>query len=347
VVARRIELDSGPVTLEPLPWLSGEADRLTTDAQRLLLDSKAVVGAAGQKMERAGEVLIADPTGWDTSAVAGQVALARQLQAQMDLLDAEIAAVASKPHPGLEGVFHWLTDGHHTHELEARRAQLARQLEATLTAFAERAPTATVPEADALRSTGRELLAQAGTLMRQHESALSQARELAEEIQRRQAAAKEMGFDSLYTAAWLEAKGPQPVESPLVLKAKEQAYVSVGAGLARISTRTRYVGQSHGVSFPIGHTGIRYRVGSFSGRPVQSTSLADLDRGTLVLSNQRIAFIGRVKSVVTMLPKIVHVESYTDALAVFQEGRENPNFYKLPTPQYFLLYLNWVLAHQG
>ena len=116
--------------------------------------------------------------------------------------------------------------------------------------------------------------------------------------------------------------------------------------LSRLATRTRYVGGSHGVSFPIGHTGIRYRVGSFSGRPVQSTSVTDIDDGTLVLTNLRIAFIGKAKSVVTQLAKIVHVESYTDALAVFQEGRENPNFYKLGSPQYFLLYLNWLLDHQ-
>jgi hypothetical protein len=32
---------------------------------------------------------------------------------------------------------------------------------------------------------------------------------------------KVMGFDSLYTAAWLEAHGPSPVESPLVLERRE------------------------------------------------------------------------------------------------------------------------------
>ena len=68
---------------------------------------------------------------------------------------------------------------------------------------------------------------------------------------------------------------------------------------------------------------------------------------TIVLTNMRLAFIGKVKSVVTQLPKVVHVESYNDALAVFQEGRESPNFYKISAPQYFLLYMNWVLDHQA
>jgi len=72
-----------------------------------------------------------------------------------------------------------------------------------------------------------------------------------------------------------------------------------------------------------------------------------LDEGTLVLSNMRIAFIGKLKSVVTQLPKLVHIESYNDALAVFQEGRESPNFYKISAPQYFLFYVNWILDHNG
>lgn len=172
------------------------------------------------------------------------------------------------------------------------------------------------------------MLSQAKSLVDEHQAKVEEGKSVADEIRRRQAAMKVMGFDSLYTAAWLEAHGPSPVESPLVLKPKEQAYVSVAAVLARLTTRTRYAGGSQGFSFPIGHTGIRYRVGSFNGHPVQSSSITDIDEGTIVLTNMRLAFIGKVKSVITQLSKVVHVESYNDALAVFQEGRESPNFYK-------------------
>jgi hypothetical protein len=112
-------------------------------------------------------------------------------------------------------------------------------------------------------------------------------------------------------------------------------------------TRTTYVGASQGVSIPIGHTGIRYRVGTFHGQPVQQTSLSQVDSGQLVLTNRRIVFIGSQKSVLTSLEKIVHVEQYTDALAVFQEGRENPDYYLVTSPAYFLLYLNWCLGQDG
>ena len=47
------------------------------------------------------------------------------------------------------------------------------------------------------------------------------------------------------------------------------------------------------------------------------------------------------------MPPTTRAESYNDALAVFHEGRENPNFYKLGAPQYFLFYVNWILDHNG
>src|SRR4029077_3755622 len=120
--------------------------------------------------------------------------------------------------------------------------------------------------------------------------------------------------------ASLQARGPVHVESPLILKKAEQAAVSVAASLARQQTRRQWVGGSQGFSFPIGHTGIRYRVGSFRGHPVEQQSLTRLDSGTLVVTNQRLAFIGSTKSTSVPFAKLLHVECYSDALAVFLEG---------------------------
>ncbi|HSS95039.1 MAG TPA: hypothetical protein VLR46_13780, partial [Candidatus Dormibacteraeota bacterium] len=103
------------------------------------------------------------------------------------------------------------------------------------------------------------------------------------------------------------------------------------------------VGGSQGFSFPIGHTGIRYRVGSFHGHPVEQSSLTKLDSGTLVLTNQRIAFIGQLKSTSVPFPKLLHVECYSDGVAVFQEGRENPDYYLTAQPKYVVFMINWVL----
>lgn len=342
-----MDLPSGPVTLQSLDSLASHLNQLDAEAKQILQSSEAPLADARLKVEQAGELLLAHKTEWDTSAIANQVTAATQLQADVFQLSQQIQELASRPHTGLGGFFQSLTAGHHEHALEAQRSKVLDQLHAVIATFVEQVPVKTIPEADALRADAQLQLAQAKSLIEEHHAKIEAGKALADEIQRRQAAMNAMGFDSLYTAAWLQTHGPTPVDSPLTLKPKEQAYVSVPAVLARLSTRTRYTGGSQGFSFPIGHTGIRYRVGSFSGHPVQSSSITDLDQGTLVLTNVRIAFIGKLKSVVTQLPKLVHVELYNDALSVFQEGRENPNFYKLSAPQYFLFYVNWILEHNG
>ena len=343
----RVDLPSGQVTLESLDDLAAQLNQLATEAKQILQSSEAPIGNARLKLEQAGELLMAHKTEWDTSAVADQITAATQLQTDVSQLNQQIQELGSRPHTGLGGFLHSLTDGHHEHELEAQRSKVLDQLNAALATFVEQVPVKTIPEADALRADAELELAQAKSLIDQQHAKIEEGKALGDEIQRRRAAMKAMGFDSLYTAAWLQTHGPTPVDSPLALKPKEQAYVSVPAVLARLTTRTRYAGGSQGFSFPIGHTGIRYRVGSFSGHPVQSSSITDVDQGTLVLTNMRIAFIGKLKSVVTQLPKLVHVELYNDALSVFQEGKESPNFYKIGSPQYFLFYVNWILDHNA
>jgi hypothetical protein len=342
-----VELPSGLVTLEPLDALVAQLNQLDTEATQILKASAVPIANAKLKVEQAGELLIAHKTEWDTSAVADQIAAATQLQTDVSQLTQQIMELATKPHTGLGGFLHSLTDGHREHELETQRSKVLDQLKAALDTFGEQVPVKTIPEADAMRADAKLQLAQAKSLIDEQHAKIEAGKAVADEIQRRQAAMKVMGFDSLYTAAWLQTHGPAHVVSPLALKPKEEAYVSVPAVLARQTTRTRYSGGSQGFSFPIGHTGIRYRVGSFSGHPIQSSSITDVDEGTLVLSNMRIAFIGKLKSVVTQLPKLVHIELYNDALAVFQEGRENPNFYKIGAPQYFLFYVNWILDHNA
>jgi hypothetical protein len=129
----------------------------------------------------------------------------------------------------------------------------------------------------------------------------------------------------------------------LILKRGERAAVVASATLARQQTQRQWVGASQGFSFPIGHTGIRYRVGSFHGHPIEQQSIVKVDTGTLVVTNQRIAFIGHGKSTSVLLTKLLHIQVYSDAVAVFQEGREKPNFYLTARPKYVVFMVNWFL----
>jgi hypothetical protein len=75
-------------------------------------------------------------------------------------------------------------------------------------------------------------------------------------------------------------------------------------------------------SFPIGHTGTRYRVGAFYDEPVRRQSLARLDSGSFVLTKQRVAYVGRTKSTSVALSKVLHVEVFNDGLSIAREGKD-------------------------
>jgi len=201
----------------------------------------------------------------------------------------------------------------------------------------------TLAEADVIRSQALAAESQA----QQFESLARHASNVAvldnQEVQLRSDSESEMGFDALYTTAYLQTYGLPNVSSPLVPKRGEQAVVTVPATLARQRTRRSWVGGSSGFSFPIGRTGIRYRVGSFRGHPVEEQFLARIDSGTFVVTNQRVAYVGQAKSTSTALDKLLHVECYQDGLAIFKVGRETPDFYLMQQPKYALFMINWVL----
>src|SRR6266852_2607645 len=105
----RVDLPTGPVTLEPLDELAGQLNQLAAEAKQILQSSEAPIANAKLKVEQAGELLIAHKTEWDTSAVANQITAATQLQADVSQLNQQIQELGSRPHTGLGGFLHSLT----------------------------------------------------------------------------------------------------------------------------------------------------------------------------------------------------------------------------------------------
>jgi hypothetical protein len=340
----RVELPGGPVSLVPIEQLQARITELGATAAQAHAHAKDFANQAQAKMAEAG-VLMADHwQEWPAQALFEPIRQAIALQQQLGGLDAALSALGQHPHQGISGVFEKLKDEHQASGIQHERAGLAQQLRALSLQIAGSAPPTTVPEADTNRAEGAGWLQQSQANAAQSKAALDASSALAEEVERRQDAAKSLGFDSLYAAARLATYGPQQIQTPLITKGGEQACFATPAGLSRRTRRTRYEGGSQGFSFPIGHTGIRYRVGSFRGHPVQWEQLTKLDSGTLVVTNHRLAFVGSLKSVTVPLAKVIHVEAYTDGLAVFHEGREDPDYFQCGRPQEFLLYLNWCLG---
>lgn len=338
-----VQTEAGPVTLASVDALQARAAQLRDWAAKAAAGAQSLRTHADWQFAAAGSTLVARPTDWAIPAdLQPATQQARTLTEQVAADDQQAAAL--KGDESSAGVFGRIGVKHHEHQVEQDRSQAATQLHGLLVSIARSAPPSTFPEADQQRKVAFDLEAQAGQVDAQIQSAQASAQACDDEVVHRHDAIKAMGFDSLYEAARLKTSGAQPVDSPLILKAGEQAYLSVPATLARMTTRTHYAGRSSGFSFPIGHTGIRYRVGSFRGEPVQQQSLTQLDTGTFVLTNQRLAYVGRTKSTSVALDKVMHFEIYNDALSVAREGKENPDFYLMSNPKYAAFLLNWVLA---
>lgn len=327
-----------------LPGLRSRVADLHKRADSLTTQSRSLRSLAQNLWIQRGGVLLARSADWVVPpALAELVRQARSIDQQEVADDANLDSIRAEERHGVAGIIGKVGGWSESRHISADRAKLHSQLQPLLTRIGQDASEVTVPEADLLRTEASAAVDQARQLETQTEGLAAAAALGEEEIQRRGEAQSEMGFDAPYLAAALRARGPQSIESPLILKKGEQACLAVPATLARQQTRRQWVGSSQGFSFPIGHTGIRYRVGSFRGHPVEQQLLGKLDSGTLVVSNQRLAFIGSTKSISVAFAKLLHVECYSDALAVFQEGRENPDYYYVDQPKYVLFFINWFL----
>ena len=336
----QVSTEGGVVTLVELPALRARADSLKAQADSLTAEGRALRSLAEGLWIQLGKVLIDQSSEWvatpELQALIGQAAA---LEHGVDADDSRLQSIHD--HDG--GLLGQVGDWNETRKTSADRGKLDAELHPLLLQIGRQAPGVALPEAAPLRKQALAAESQAQQCGSQASADSAAAGLLVQEVKRRSDALHEMGFDAPYLAATLSTQGPHPIQSPLILKKGEQALLAVGATIARQQTRRQWVGGSQGFSFPIGHTGIRYRVGSYRGHPVEQQRLTKLDSGSLVVTNQRLAFIGSTKSTSLPFAKLLHVECYSDALAVFQEGRENPNYYYVDQPKYVVFYINWVL----
>src|SRR5581483_1102208 len=97
-----------------------------------------------------------------------------------------------------------------------------------------------------------------------------------------------------------EANGgflPEVPSPHLIPKKGEVVHLEIRATLLRDVAIREMRGGYSGFSFPIGKTGIRYRVGGYRGHSViVGTKRVPDDQGTLVISSQRAVFLGNQKT---------------------------------------------------
>jgi hypothetical protein len=339
-----IDVEGGAITLLDLGALRIAAEAKQDAADTAAQEASSLRSLADGLWIQVGKRLLASHDRW--SAAPEAVAATQQaisIQEKLAADDSELESRHAKEQGGLGGLAFKVGGWSETRRLSNERTNLDSQLKSLLAQVAQLNPHVALPEIVPIRDQAVAAERQAHDV-EQHAASLSIAAGTTHaEVKRRTDAESEMGFDAPYLAAYLKAYGPNEVESPVILKRAERAALVVAATLARNRTRRQWVGGSQGFSFPIGHTGIRYRVGSFHGHPVESQVLGQLDTGKLVITNQRIAFIGQSKSTSIPFAKLLHIECYSDAVSIFLEGRENPDFYLIPQPKYALFMINWFL----
>ena len=346
VSAQEVETEDGPVTVTTIEYLEGLSAQKQLALKQLGDEVKQLEGETAEMEVQAGRVLTAGSGALSSTDRMPGIEAAQGLERLVSNLDHSVAETAARPHHGIGGLIQSVRDKHEGAELVSQLESAKSELNNRYRAVADGlAPPTGLAEADALLAQLGSKRSAITDLTSKLQELTVELKRMTDELKRRKDVQTSLGFDALGLQADLIANGLRPISANLVLKPKEIAVASSPATLCRYKTRTQYVGGSHGLSIPLGH-GFRYRVSSFRGHPIQTDVLSQLDQGTLVITNQRLVFLGAKRDVSTPVAKLLQVEPFSNGIAVSREGKESRDIYLLPRPAYSLLYLQWVVSHQ-
>jgi hypothetical protein len=92
-----------------------------------------------------------------------------------------------------------------------------------------------------------------------------------------------------------------------------------------------YQGGYSGFSFPIGKTGVRYRVGGSRGHSVQvGTQLQVADTGLLSITSKRAVYAGTRKTIEMPYAKLINLTVYSDGIQFHLSNRVNAPLFTMP-----------------
>lgn len=107
-----------------------------------------------------------------------------------------------------------------------------------------------------------------------------------------------------------------PVTVPeLGLANGEVAYYASEAEVFGTHTRTGRVGYSGGPSFRIAK-GVYWHASSYTSTPVRESYTSVDDKGRLIVTNQRVIFVGSMNSYAWPLSKILSIQRFTDGVQI-------------------------------
>ena len=133
-----------------------------------------------------------------------------------------------------------------------------------------------------------------------------------------------------------EANGgtlPEVQSSRLIQKKGEVVHLELDATMLKDVTVHQSQGGYSGFSFPIGKTGIRYRVGGYKGQSVEvGTKRVPTDAGVLVISSQRAVFLGAKKTIELPYAKLVNLTLFSDGVQFHESNRQTAPVFLVSAP---------------
>jgi hypothetical protein len=125
---------------------------------------------------------------------------------------------------------------------------------------------------------------------------------------------------------------PEVASPHLMAKKGEIVHMEWPASLMKEVAIREYKGGYSGFSFPVGKTGIRYKVGGSRGHSVQvGTKLDVADTGTLAITNKRAVYMGTRKTVDMPYSKLDNLSVYTDGVQFHLSNRVNAPLFTMAT----------------
>jgi hypothetical protein len=117
---------------------------------------------------------------------------------------------------------------------------------------------------------------------------------------------------------------PEVASPHIIAKKGEIVHFECPASLMKEVAVRAYKGGYQGFSFPIGRTGVRYRVGGSRGHSVQvGTQLQVADTGILSITNKRAVYAGTRRTVDMPYSKLVNLTVYADGVQFHLSNRVN------------------------
>lgn len=115
--------------------------------------------------------------------------------------------------------------------------------------------------------------------------------------------------------------------SPMIMK-KGETVTIVMNNISFMESRSvrQTIGGYGGPSFRVAK-GVSFRFGGVSARSVSHEELKKIDRGSLVLTNKRLAFLGSMRTINIDLRKIVAIEPYKDGIGSQRENKQKTEYF--------------------